>query len=148
MSQYLSDLVPIAAAQVEKLAGDAFAVLQIVIASAPLKVLVHAVLFAWPAAALGHTALGAGACHRVGHRCRCECMHKCRFLVEFLEYVAFAARLNRTVPAIVTELILAVGGGQTSCLAQCGRQTRLLAALMILASCGGHIATGAAHLAL
>lgn len=148
MSQYFSDFVSIAATQVEELARDPLAMLQIVVATAPLEVLIHTVLLARPAAALGHPTLGAGTSYRVCHGRRRERMHKSRFLVELFENVAFAARLDRTVPAIVTELILTVGGGQASCLTQCAGQTRLLAALMILAPCGWHITTGTAHLTL
>lgn len=148
MSQYLGDLVSTATAQVQKAACHTFAMLEIVIAATPLEVLIAAILFAWPTAAFGHPSLGAGSRYRVSHGCRSEGVHEGGLLVEFLEYVALATCLDRAVPAIVAELILTVTGRQSSCLRQCAGQAGLLATLMILSSCSGHITARSTHLAL
>lgn len=148
MSQYFGDLVSTTAAQVQKAACHTFSMLEIIITPAPLEVLIAAILFAWPTAALGHPSLGAGSRYRVSHGCGREGVHEGRLLVEFLEYVTLATCLDRAVPAIVAELILTVTGRQSSCLRQCAGQAGLLATLMILSSCSGHISARSTHLAL
>lgn len=148
MSQYLADLVTITTAQVQEAACHPLAVLQIVIAAAPLEVLRLPVVLFWPAAALGHTSLGTGPGYRVGHGGRCERVDEGSLLVELLEDVPLSARLDRAVPAVVAELFLAVGGGQTAGLAKGSRQTRLLATLVVLTPRGRHVSAGSTHLAL
>jgi len=148
MSQYLADLVPIAATQIQEAACHPLAVLQVVVASAPLKVLRLPIVFLGATAALGHPSLGTGPGYRVGHRGGREGVDKGRLLVELLEDVPLATRLDRAVPPIVAELLLAVGGGQASGFAEGSRQSRLLATLVVLPPRGRHVSAGSAHLTL
>lgn len=148
MSQYLTDFVSIAAAQVQKASRHPLAMLEIIIASAPLEVLLLPVVLLGPATALGHPALGTGPGYGVGHGSRCQGVNEGRLLVELLEDVPLATSLDRTVPAIVPELLLAVGGGQTTGLTQGSWQSCFLPALVVLLPGGRHVPTGSAHLPL